>query len=290
MMAGVAVVGAPFLDLVFEGLPRLPSAGDEVVGRELHVVPGGTAIQAIGLSRLGVAATLVAPRPDDLAGRVLGEFLEEEGVPWVGPRTGRSATTAVLSSAEGVAMATAPGDGEPSANDVVSVGASTVVLSLGRAHLRPVGTRACFVTGAVEIDAGARPPTETVPGDAIVVNEREAIALTGEADPDSAARALARVCETAIVTTGAAGALGVRAGTIVRSPAAEVNVVDATGAGDLFAAAIVWATGRGMHLEAALAWACLAAGISVAAPTAYAGACALDELLAEGRRRGLSPP
>jgi sugar/nucleoside kinase (ribokinase family) len=291
MTARVAVVGAPFLDLVFEGLPRLPTAGEEVVGRELHVVPGGTAIQAVGLRRLGVPVTLVAPRPDDLAGRVLGELLEREGVPWVGPRTERSAVTAVLSSAGGVGMATAPGKGEASPDDVASVGASTVVLSLGRAHLRPVGTRACFVTGAVEIDAGARPPTETTPGDVLVVNERESIALTGEPDGDSAARALARDCETAIVTTGAGGVLAARADTIVRSPAPDVDVVDTTGAGDLFVAAIVWALeDRTLELETALAWACLAAGLSVAAPTALAGACTLDELLEEGRRRGLNPP
>ena len=51
-----------------------------------------------------------------------------------------------------------------------------------------------------------------------------------------------------------------------------------------------WATARGLDLEAALAWACLAAGLSVAAPTALAGACRLNELLDEGRRRGFSPP
>jgi sugar/nucleoside kinase (ribokinase family) len=55
-MTRVAVVGAPFLDLVFEGLPRLPREGEEVVGRALHLVPGGTAIQAIGLARLGLEA------------------------------------------------------------------------------------------------------------------------------------------------------------------------------------------------------------------------------------------
>jgi ribokinase len=289
-MTGVAVVGAPFLDLVFAGLPRLPAAGEEIVGRELHIVPGGTAIQAIGLRRLGVSATLVAPRPDDLAGRILDDLLDREGVPWVGPRSERSAATAVLSSAGGVAMATAPGAGEASPEDVASVAASTVVLSLGRAALRPVGTRACFVTGSIEIAAGARPPRETIPGDVLVVNEREAIALTDEPDADRAARALARVFETAIVTVGAGGALGARANTIVRSPAPEVLVVDETGAGDLFVAAIVWATNSGLDLEAALAWACLAAGLSVTAPTAIAGACTLDELLHEGRRRGFSPP
>jgi ribokinase len=289
-MTSAAVVGAPFLDLVFEGLPRLPAAGDEVVGRGLHVVPGGSAIQAIGLARLGVSTTLVAPRADDLAGRIVAELLEREGVRWLGPAAERTASTAVLSAGDGVAMATAPADGEPTLDDVADAGADTVVLSFGRAHLRPADARACFVTGQVEIAAGARPPARTSDGDVLVVNEREARALTGEPDAEVAARLLARGCETAIVTTGAAGAVGVRGDRLVRSPAPGVDVVDATGAGDLFVAAIVWATGRGLDLETALAWACLFAGLSVAAPTALAGARTADELLAEGRRRGLSPP
>lgn len=290
MSASVAVVGAPFLDLVFEGLPRLPAAGDEVVGRGLHVVAGGTAIQAIGLVRLGVPATLVAPRPGDLGGRIVAELLEREGVPWVGSPAEHAAATAILSSAGGVAMATAPGDGAISVEDIAAVGAGTVVLSLGRAHLRPPDVRVCFVTGSIEIEAGARPPADTSPGDVLVVNEREALALTGEADAEAAAGALASACETAIVTTGARGAVAVRNGTVIRSPAPDLDVVDATGAGDLFVAAIVWATERGIDLEAALAWACLSAGLSVVAPTALAGAPRLDDLLEEGGRRGLSRP
>jgi sugar/nucleoside kinase (ribokinase family) len=289
-MTSVAVVGAPFLDLVFEGLPRLPADGDEVVGRGMHVVPGGTAIQATGLARLGIRTTLVAPRPDDLAGRIVAELLEGEGIPWIGPVAGRTAATAVLSSAGGVAMATAPAEGEPALEDVANADADAVVLSLGRADLRPPGVTACFVTGQVEIDAGARLPPATRPGDVLVVNMREAIALTGQPDPDAAARSLGEGCETAIVTTGSDGAIGVRGDDLVRARAPRVDAVDATGAGDLFVAAIVWATSRGLELEAALGWACLFAGLSVAAPTALAGARTLDELLEEGRRRGLSPP
>jgi sugar/nucleoside kinase (ribokinase family) len=290
-MTAVAVVGSPFLDLVFEGLPRLPAAGDEVVGRAVHLVPGGTAIQAIGLARLGIPVTLVAPRADDLAGRIVGELLDREGVPWVGPVAERTAATAVLSSdGNGVAMATAPADGEPTIDDVVAVGADVVVVSFGRADLRPREARACFVTGQVEIDAGAGPPTMTRPGDLLVVNEREATALTGESDAERAAHALAGACETAIVTRGADGAIGVRGDRVVRSPAPSVDAVDPTGAGDLFVSAIVWATSRALDLDAALAWACLFAGLSVGAPTALAGAPTLDDLVREGRRRGLSPP
>jgi sugar/nucleoside kinase (ribokinase family) len=56
----LAVVGSPFLDLTFEGLERVPEVGEELVARALHVGPGGTGMQAIGASRLGVATALVA--------------------------------------------------------------------------------------------------------------------------------------------------------------------------------------------------------------------------------------
>ena len=290
-MTGVVVVGAPFLDLFFEGLPRLPTAGQEVVGRGLHLVPGGTAIQAIGLARLGVAVTLVSPRADDVGGRLLAEVLGEEGVPWVGPSTDRTPTTAVLSAADGVAMATAPGGHEPEPDQVAAEDPELVVLSLGRAPLRPPGIPACLVTGSVEIEANVPLPADgDRKRDLLVVNEREATALTGVAEPTDAAIALGRRVGTAFVTMGADGAIAVRDEEMSRATAPSVDVVDATGAGDLFVSAIVWAALRELALPSALQWACLAASLSVAAPTALAGAVRLDALMEEGRRRGLNPP
>jgi sugar/nucleoside kinase (ribokinase family) len=290
MTGEVAVVGGPFLDLVFEGLPRVPAPGEEVVGRALHAVPGGTGVQAIGLARLGVAVTLVAPRARDVAGRTLAEILDREGVRWVGPPADRTASTAVLSTDRGVAMATAPADGDPASDDVAAIEPAAVVLSLGRAGLRPQGVPAFLVTGGVEIDAGVTLPRTGTDDDVVIVNEAEAARLTGRRDADTAAADLAGSCPTAIVTLGDRGAIGVRGGALARAAAPNIEVADATGAGDLFVAAIVWASARGLELEPALTWACLYAGLSVAAPTAYEGARRLDELREEGRRRGLSPP
>jgi sugar/nucleoside kinase (ribokinase family) len=284
------VIGSPFLDLVFAGMPRLPVLGEEVVGRTLYVVPGGTGIQAIGLARLGVPVALISPRGSDVGGRILAETLERERVEWRGPSADRTPATAVLSTPDGVGMASVTDQVEVTADDVISAGASRVVLSLGRAHLRPPGIPACFVSGSIEIEAGARPTLEEpVPGDLLVVNQREAQSLTGE-EAEAAARALARQGITAVVTSGRDPAIGAREGEIVRATPPEVDVVDATGAGDLFVAALVWADLRGSPLAGALAWACLYAALSVGSPTALDGARHLDEVLDEGRRRGVSPP
>jgi ribokinase len=287
----VAVIGSPYLDLVFAGLPRLPAAGEEVVGDDLHVVPGGTAMHAIGLSRLGLSAVLVSPKGIDLGGRLLRDALDRESVRWVGPEADRTATTAILSSSEGVAMATAHGVGEVTTAHVTAVAAKRVILSLGRAALRPLGVPACFVTGSIEVEAGTPLPSGSGERDDIVVmNRDEARAFTDESDPVGAAHRLTRLCPTAVVTLGPGGAVGVRGGEEIRVPAPDVEAVDATGAGDIFVSALVWAAARGSTLREMLEWACLSAGLSVTAPTALAGAPILHELLEEGRRRRLSRP
>jgi sugar/nucleoside kinase (ribokinase family) len=291
MSVDVAVVGAPFLDLVFVGLPRMPGLGEEVVGTAFHAVPGGSAIQAIGMARLGLSVALVSPRGTDAGGRLIGDVLEQENVRWIGRETANTPTTAVMSTLQGTAMATAPAGGEPSAGEVAATEPSRVVLSLGRAGLRPPGVPACLVTGSIEIDAGTRlPEGAVIEGDVLVMNAREAQALTGEADVEGSARIIARDGATAVVTMGEEGAVGVRGDEQARVPAPDVALLDATGAGDLFVSALVWATSTGLPLFPSLEWACLFAGRSVTAPTALDGARELAELLEEGRRRGLTPP
>jgi sugar/nucleoside kinase (ribokinase family) len=186
-------------------------------------------------------------------------------------------------------MATALGPTEPSAAHVVGANAASVVVSLGRTSLIPPRTPAYVVTGPLEM--GSRRIPDIPEGTrAVICNEEEAGILTGREDPAAAARALGELAETAVVTRGPAGALGVERGRLADAAAPAVTVVDATGAGDLFVVAYLWADRRGMPLEPRLAWACLYAGLSVRAPTAFAGAVGLEELLAEGKRRGLSLP
>ena len=284
----VAVIGAPFLDLTFAGLPRLPGPSEEVVARELHVGPGGTGMQAIGAARLGLSAALVSPIGDDPAGDVLRTMLSADGVEWIGRRTGSTATTAILSTPDGSAMATAFDETEPTEQDVAAVGAKAFVLSLGRLHLRPRNAMAYATTGGIELDAGARLETVSFDGvRALIVNEHEALRMTASNDASSAARALADRVECVVVTLGPDGALGLERGREVRADAPAVEAVDATGAGDLFVPAYVWADVNALDLEGRVEWAALYAGLSVRAPTALDGALRLDELLAEGERRGL---
>jgi sugar/nucleoside kinase (ribokinase family) len=273
-------------------MDRLPGAGEEVVANALHVAPGGTGMHAIGAARLGLATALVAPIGGPGAGGMVVEMVQAEGVTIVrdDQRPGAVPVTALLTTPEGVAMASVIEGSEPTATEVASAGAPAVVLSLGRLPLAPPGADLYAITGGLEL---GRVTEETmqrlVSAHALIVNAKEATALTDRADPEEAALDLARTVPTAIVTTGPDGALAAEGDHVTSAPAPQVEVVDATGAGDLFVAAYVWAELRGAGLRDRLAWASLYAALSTRAPTALAGALHLDELLAEGAAHGLRP-
>lgn len=287
----LAVVGAPFLDLTFAGLTRLPRPGEEVVARELRAAPGGTGMQAVGAARLGLSTALVAPVGVGAAAELLRSTLATEGVRWLGREAGGTSTTAILTAGEGTAMATVLGSEEPTADDVVAVGAAAVVLSLGRLALRPSAATVYATTGAIELDAGVGHEAASLDGvRSLILNQHEASRIAGVDDAAEAARRLSERVPCVVVTLGGGGALAVDGGRVVRATAPVVDVVDATGAGDLFVAAYVWADLAALDAEARIAWASLYAGLSVRAPTALEGALRRDELLAEGERRGLTVP
>jgi sugar/nucleoside kinase (ribokinase family) len=101
--------------------------------------------------------------------------------------------------------------------------------------------------------------------DVLLLNEEEAIYLTGETDPLKALEILLQDCETVVIKRGSQGAIGKSRGSIlVSTPAQSTEVVDTTGAGDSFAAGFIasYATSKnmqyGLESGAAVAAKCVA--------------------------------
>jgi sugar/nucleoside kinase (ribokinase family) len=89
--------------------------------------------------------------------------------------------------------------------------------------------------------------------DILFANEAEILALAGVPHLETAVAAVAPKVETLVVTRGVAGALAVRAGERVDVPAEAVEeVVDTTGAGDLFAAGFLFGYAKGKSLADSL--------------------------------------
>jgi sugar/nucleoside kinase (ribokinase family) len=275
----VACIGPAFLDLTFEGLDELPGPGQERHARELYATPGGAAITALGLARLGLRAALLAPLGHDVAGRTVRAMIEREGVLCAGPESERTPVTVVLPLGEERAMVTyePPAPADPEALERLRPRA--VVADLDR--LRDVS--ADMRVYAVVADREAALFAKALPrwigrARALLANRDEAATLSGERTPEAAALALAERVPTAVVTCGADGAVGAAGGALHTVPAPPVEARDTTGAGDLFTAAYVWADLQGLAVGERLRRAVVYATLSVRTATGAGSAATLREL------------
>src|SRR5688500_3335251 len=276
----VVCAGPVTLDITLAGLDELPQPGQERFGSELIFSPGAFGTIAVGAARLGLKAAVVAPKPRDLAGAYLAAALVQEAVEWLGAETERAAVTLVMPAAGERALASYDPGESVDRSLLASVSTHAVVCGIGEVPSAPDGARVYVIGGD---DPAALRKLDRVR--ALLANEAEAVALTGAASAEEAARRLAGAAEIGIVTRGGAGAIACETGELADAGAPRANVVDTTGAGDLFAAAFVWADLRGLALREALDWAVVAATLSVARVGVLASAPRLSELEAARERR-----
>ncbi|MEA2611088.1 MAG: hypothetical protein QOG32_814 [Chloroflexota bacterium] len=272
MTIDVACIGQPFLDLIFRGLPALPRPGEEVLARELVIVPGAIANVAYALGRLGLSSVVCAPIGGDPAGRLLQELMAEAGVSWLGrPADSTPVSVALPAHGDRSFVTVSP----PSTVDIGALAElrpRAVVVDLPAVGQLPPGLSIYAVVGDPEVRmlSGDLPRSLEALASvrALILNEREGCALTGTDDPEEAARRLAAFGTTVVVTCSQAGAVAVDTdGVVYRAGAPSVDVDDPTGAGDLFIAAYVWADLDGRRFEDRLALATRYASLSLEAAT-----------------------
>ncbi len=280
----VVLAGPLFLDLVFTGLDGRPAAGTEVRAREYGVSPGGIANLAVAATRLGLRSSLASVFGDDVHGRWSWEVLgEHEGIDLSRSRMIPGFTTAVTVAIEQDAdrsMVTYDQQQWPVSVDELLSGplrARTALSDLNA--LRDEGEpdswwkRASRAGTRIFADIGWDSSERWDPRDldplaychAFTPNSREALAYTRADEPREAARRLAEQVPLVVVTCGAAGAVAIDAATGEEAavPSIRTDFVDATGAGDVFGAALVAGTLAEWPLAQRLAFAALCAGLSV---------------------------
>ena len=120
--------------------------------------------------------------------------------------------------------------------------------------------------------------------DYVFANIEEAKALYQTDSLQAAVQQLGKDCELAAVTMGPQGAMAITNGEVVTVPAYPVpDVVDATGAGDLFASGFLLALSRGRDLRTSLRAGCLAASEVIS----HIGARPIEDLGQMAREHGV---
>ena len=260
-MPSIAVLGSVNLDIVAQ-VARLPEPGETVTGAELSRFPGGKGgNQALAARRLGADVSLVACVGNDAAADEALALLREGGVDL-------SRCRAVDDVATGTALIAVAQSGEnhivvaPGANkmlasdDVMGIAADALICQL-EVPAALVAEAADSFNGffcvnlapACEIDVRVLQRA-----DLVVVNETES----------NWYGASLSACHGIVATTRGAGIATLeRDGEVIaRATPPAVVVVDTTGAGDTFTAALVVAMVEGQDIDAALEFACAAGAMA----------------------------
>jgi sugar/nucleoside kinase (ribokinase family) len=270
MTVDVICAGAPFLDLVFRGLARIPAAGEEVLARDLAIVPGAMANVAFALRQLDLDAIVCAPIGTDPAGRFLKELMDEAGIPWLGdPAPATPVSVGLPLDGERAFVTVDPGL-DVDVDAIARLRPRAVVVNLPLPPGLSTGPRLYGVVGDPQVALLLDRPAESWADLRVaILNEREAARLSGCSDMAVAARQLAARGCLVVVTQGQRGALAASPdGRVVEAPGLPVVALDTVGAGDLFTAAFIWADLADRSLEEALAVATAYAAHSLAAPGA----------------------
>ncbi|MFJ5260298.1 carbohydrate kinase family protein [Streptomyces sp. NPDC088387] len=282
----VLLTGLLFYDLVLTGLGRPPAPGEEIWTSGMGCGPGGIANLAVAAARFGLRTSLATVFGDDFYGAHCQEVLAgQEGVDlalsrvadaWPTPVTVSLALPGAQGAAHGHDRALVTHGQEPPYSQDTLMGdpppARTALVHLEaepRAWLAKAATNGTLIHADVGWDPtqqwSAALLEQLALCHAFLPNEAEAMAYTRTDSAMAALHALADLVPVAVVTRGGDGAIAVdqTTGEFAEVPALDVEVLDATGAGDVFGASFVAASLGGWPLEQRLRFAVLAAGLSV---------------------------
>jgi len=288
----VLVAGPVFVDSIFSGLPAMPELGKEVYGDHYLVTIGGCAITAIGLARLGISAEIATAIGGDLFGTFLEDRLAKEGVSdrglvkiesehtnattamvYAGDRAFVSYSGAELPESELIRRMSRTGELRDSFAGVshlhlglrLDPGLNSVLLA---AREKKVTTSLVCGWDGVEY-YGDKPElmgSILSNTDFFFCNQLEAETISKQASIDDAVAFFARYGCHPVITRGGEGAVTLdENGDLIKVPALQVDFLDATGAGDSFAAGFIAGHILGYELSKNLQLAAVCGSLSTTA-------------------------
>ena len=273
-MARVAVIGELNVDLLAIGLNSLPQMGHEIVAQEVAMTLGSaSAIFSVGATRLGHPVTFIGQVGADKFGDFCLEELRAAGLAHrqvTRTSKARTGVTISLSGKQDRALVTYPGA-------IASFGYDALDMSIlkGHQHLhmtsyflqnalrkdfprifrqaRKMGLTTSFDPNSDPTSAWSQTIRAVLRHtDVLLVNEAEALHLSGARGVRSALKTLGQFVPCVVIKRGHRGAIAIKGDEVISEPGFKVNGIDTTGAGDSFAAGFVSAYLRRLSLTECL--------------------------------------
>ncbi len=261
------IEGSYFCDLIFTGLPCIPTLGTEVFGTGFDALAGGSFNTVLALHRLGLHVGWACDFGNDLFSQyVLGLVRAEgidEGLIRVHDHPVRRISASMSFPHDRAFISYVDPEPEPPLAPIVRESRPRVLL-LPHLHLNATHAELCAaaheVGAVVYMDCQYNNSTLDDPVveaairavDIFSPNESEALRLTGAATVEEALRRLSSLARMAIIKQGAQGAILQTGDRVIQMPGITVEVFDTTGAGDCFNAGFLYGYLRGEPLETCL--------------------------------------
>jgi len=272
----VFCAGIACWDMAFS-VERDPAADEKTLSHRLEQGGGGPATTAAGtIASLGGSTTLASYLGNDWTGEAVENQMRKKGVPsnsifWIQMDTPLSAILVKPDGRRAIVTNKCP---EP------EVELETLNDNLRRSRFLLVDPHwprlAVFLVTQARamgipsmVDAGSlseasRELASMV--DYCVASKQFAEDITGEKDPETMLDFLGKLCSNVVITLGSEGSVWKLNGLSGSTPAIKVEVVDTTGAGDIFHGALALALSRKEDAASAVAFASRAAAIGCTKP------------------------
>ncbi len=284
----ILIPGHYFCDLIFSGIPGFPALGTELYTQKLTIVPGGCLNTITALRRLGVHVGWMGVLGSDPFSRVVDDWIAQERIDraWLTTRAEPfQRVTVSLSYPADRAFITYV---DPPPDLLDGVRAAITAEECDHLHFGglmvdpalPELLNLCKTHKiSVSMDCQHRPHTLADPLvrdilsklDIFMPNAGEALRLAETTSLDDAAARLRELVPLLVIKEGANGAEAWAQDQHYHAPALAIEVVDSTGAGDVFNAGFLTAYRAGADLPTCLRWGNVCAGLST---TGYGGVSA----------------
>ena len=296
------VIGLGCACLDFLGVVhRLPEMDEQIWMSESTQQGGGMVATAlVTLSRLGASTAYVGKTGDDVAGRVIKEEFDRFGVNSQNLKveTNAPSLASMILVDESTGQRTIMA-GRTSVELFPSEIPAGLVNAAKYLHLDTTTRQAALAAAQIARDSGVPVVLDadslSRPDDIeellhltnyLIASRVFSEELTGLADPSAAVEALSGYgSSVAVVTMGEAGSLTAAGGRSFHTPAFPVDVVDTTGAGDVYHGAFIYGLLRDWKLEKTAEFASAVAAMSCTRLGGRQGIPTLDEAISFLRDR-----